>query len=82
MQTAFTNAIAVPEQLDFSPEDDYWTTAEAVSILSKSERIIRRLLQAGAMRGFKVSVITGLVWRVEPVFDSFRQLCRYQFWSG
>jgi len=48
-------------------EQKYWTTAEAANILGKSERTIRRLLQTGALNGYKEQSANGMVWRVEPV---------------
>lgn len=48
-------------------EQEYWTTGQAANILGKSERTIRRLLQTGALDGYKYAGPNGMVWRVKPV---------------
>jgi excisionase family DNA binding protein len=44
-----------------------WTLEQAAKVLGKSVRTIRRMIQDGALNGYKIAGQRGAEWRIEPV---------------
>jgi excisionase family DNA binding protein len=52
---------------DISISDNDWTPEHAAKVLNKSVRTIRRMLQEGILRGYKIPGKRRDEWRVKPV---------------
>lgn len=46
--------------------ESLWTTAQAAQVLNRPERSVRRLVQKGDIKGFKVKGKFGDEWRIMP----------------
>ncbi len=54
--------VVPPEQ----QTESLWTTAQAAQVLNRPERSVRRLVQKGEIKGFKVKGKFGEEWRIMP----------------
>lgn len=61
------------ETVDAMLADNDWTPEEAAQALGKSVRTIRRMLQDGTLKGYKVSGKRRDEWRVKPVTVSAKE---------
>ncbi|MBI2812141.1 MAG: helix-turn-helix domain-containing protein [Candidatus Melainabacteria bacterium] len=56
-------SIVVPTE---QQSESLWTTAQAAQVLNRPERSVRRLVQKGDIKGFKVKGKFGEEWRIMP----------------
>lgn len=66
LNTIGTPNLVLPGSEESQEQSDYWTTAQAAQALNRPERSVRRLVQNGSIKGFKVRGKFGEEWRIIP----------------
>lgn len=61
--------------------EELWTTARVAQILNRPERSVRRMVQRGEIKGFKVRGRFGEEWRIVPFNNSDEGLVNNEAWT-